>query len=123
MEKVDKRNWKIVYSNYAGIEKKAIELVYKEMGSIILRDKGRYTIHTLECEKAEKAILNKNAVVIGKYDENEIIRKFIKEEEIPHDGYVVKVIDNPENPDWKLVLITAKNQIEALQERIFKGNP
>ena len=45
-----KRNWKILYSNYSGLEKKAIELISAEVGKYILRDKGVYTLHTLAVE-------------------------------------------------------------------------
>ena len=106
---MDKRNWKIVFSSYSGMEKKAVELIYKEMGALILRDQNRYTIHVLECENAKTASLNKNSVVIGLYDENTIIQRFIEKEEIKENGYVVKVIDNPETEGLKLVLITAKD--------------
>lgn len=108
---MDKRNWKIIYSDYSGAEKKAVEFIYKEMGSYILRDKGVYTIHVLACEQEKKAIITGNAVVLGTYDESAIIRKYIGEEEIQKDGYVVKVMDNPEVEGCKLVLITAKEKI------------
>ena len=55
-DKIDKRNWKIIYSDYSGMEKKAVELVSKEMGALILRDKGVYTIHVLACEKQSSPI-------------------------------------------------------------------
>ena len=45
------RNWKLIYGSYAGLEKKAIELINKEMGALILRDPGRYTIHVLPLEQ------------------------------------------------------------------------
>lgn len=106
----DKRNWKVVYSDYSGMEKKAVELVSKELGAQILRDKGVYTIHVLACEPESKSVLDKNAVVIGTYEESTVIRTYISENEILKDGYVVKVMDNPENPEYKLVLITAKNK-------------
>ena len=107
---MNKRNWKIIYSDYSGGEKKAVELVSKEMGSFILRDKGNYVIHVLSCEKEGKAVIDKNVVVIGTYEESAIIRTYIKEEEIKEDGYVVKVMDNPKLPECKLVLITAKDK-------------
>lgn len=91
------------------MEKKAVELIYKEMGALILRDQGQYTIHVLECEKAETAIIDKNSVVIGLYNENLIIQRYIERTEIKEDGYVVKVIDNPEMEGLKLVLITAND--------------
>lgn len=112
-KKFDKRNWKIIYSDYSGMEKKAVELVSKELGGLILRDKGVYTIHVLACEKECNTVIDKNVVVIGTYNESDIIKKYIKEEEIPCDGYVVKVMDNPENSELKIALITAKEKREV----------
>ena len=105
---MDKRNWKIIYTSYSGLEKKAIELVSKEMGAYILRDNGIYTIHVLPCENVKTAVIDKNVVVIGLHEENEIIQKYISADEIANDGYVVKVMTNPENPELKMALITAK---------------
>ena len=105
---MDKRNWKIVYTSYCGMEKKAVELVSREMGAYILRDNGIYTIHVLPCENAKCAVIDKNAVVIGLYNENALIQKYVSADEIKEDGYVVKVMDNPENTQFKLAIITAK---------------
>ena len=113
MQNADKRNWKIVYSNYEGLEKKAIDLVYSELGSYILRDAGQYALHVLACERVDKATLDKNAVIIGTYDANPFIREYIKEEEIPEDGYVVKVCDSKETEGLKVALITAKKPTEV----------
>ena len=104
-----KRNWQILYSNYTGMEKKAVELISREMGSQILRDTGIYTIHVLACMQAENGLPEQNAVVIGLYRENELIRNYIAESDIAPDGYVVKVMDRPDAPGLKLVLITAKD--------------
>lgn len=108
-----KRNWKIIYSNYSGAEKKAVELLTREVGGLVLRDSGIYTIHVLACEHASDAVIDKNAIVVGTYDENPAIQKYIEKSEIPENGYVVKVIDNPENADLKLALITAHNPREV----------
>lgn len=112
-DKIDKRNWKIIYSDYSGMEKKAVELVSKEMGALILRDKGVYTIHVLACEKEENAVIDKNVIIIGRYSESDYIKKYIKEDEIPQDGYVVNVMDNPENPELKIAIITAREKREV----------
>ncbi len=101
---MDKRNWKIIYHTYSGMEKKAVELISKEMGAQILRDQGRYTLHVLPCEKEKNAVLDRNAVVVGLHEESALIQKHIKAEEIRPDGYVVKVTDHD---GFKLVLITA----------------
>ena len=104
--KVEKRSWKILYSDYSGMEKKAVELLSTEMGKIINRDKGVYTLHVLPCEKLG-AKADKNAVMIGKYADSDIIRNLVSGSEIPKNGYLIKVVDNPENSDYKIVVITA----------------
>ncbi len=108
-----KRNWQIVYSKYTGCEKKAVELLSGEMGSLICRDAGRYTLYTIPCVIADTAVVNKNSVIIGTYDCNPIIKKYIAKVEIPDDGYVIKVMDNPENPELKLVILTALSPREV----------
>ena len=108
---MEKRSWQIVYSNYQGLQKKAVDLVYEELGSYILRDKGVYTLHVMPCLK-EPCEITANAVVISKYDDSEIIKKYIQKSEIKECGYVVKVFDNPENKEFKLVLITANRDID-----------
>ncbi len=104
---VNKRNWKIVYNDYTGMQKKAVELVSREMGAQILRDAGIYTIHVLPCEPETDAARTTNTVVIGLYEQSATIRRYIAAEEVKPDGYVVKVMDDPDTPDQKLVLITA----------------
>lgn len=110
---MDKRNWELIYTDYKGPVKKAVELIYKEMGALILRDNGVYTFHTLACKQTNELPKNKNAVVVGCYSDSEILKTFIKPDEIPEDGYVVKVMGNPKNRKYKLVLITAVNPREV----------
>jgi len=107
---MDKRNWKVLFSDYSGMEKKAVELVSTEMGRFLNRDKGVYRIHVFACEQSVTLPTDCNAVVIGLYDTNELVRKFIKKDEIPESGFVVKVMDNPENEALKLAVITADTQ-------------
>ncbi|MBO5370219.1 MAG: hypothetical protein J6B23_06035, partial [Clostridia bacterium] len=107
-----KRNWKILYSNYSGLEKKAIELISAEVGKYILRDKGVYTLHTLAVEPITEKF-EKNIIVIGKYDDNVLIQKYIKKDEIPSNGYCVKVIPNPDDENLKIALITAFEPINV----------
>ncbi len=101
-----KQNWKVVYANYCGMEKKAIELISAEAGKYICRDKGVYALHVLPCEKFGCKI-DGNVIAIGIYGENEFAQQLIQRDEIPENGYVVKAADNPVNPDWKVIVITA----------------
>ncbi len=103
------RDWKILYSNYDGLEKKAIELVSTEVGGTILRDPGKYTIHVLACEKAEEENVCGNCIIIGQYDGNALVRKYVQKNEIPDNGYVVKVLDDPDDAAHKLAVITAND--------------
>lgn len=109
---MDKRNWKIIYENYSGAEKKALDLISTEMGSVICRDSGVYTLYVMPCEK-EGAKLDKNTVVIGTYDKSRTVQKYVKREEIPENGYLVKVTDNAENGDLKTVIITGLTPINV----------
>lgn len=106
---MNKRNWKVVYSDYSGMEKKAIELVSSELGSHLNRDSAVFTLHVLPCIKTTE-ITDFNAVVIGCYDTSELVRKYIAKDEIPENGYIVKVIDNPENENLKIMLVAANDQ-------------
>lgn len=106
------RNWKLVYTACCGMEQKALELLYREMGALMLRERGRYTIYTMRCESVQEALQTpweQNAVVIGLYDDNPIIQRSIQKSEIPPDGYVLRVMANPDQPTCQLVLITAND--------------
>lgn len=107
------RNWKIVYSSYEGVEKRAVEFVSREIGSMILRDPGIYSVHVIACEKAG-CPLDKNAIVIGRREENEVLNRFLKAEDVPAGGYIVRIIDNPDAPGCQLVLIAGDTSSAVL---------
>ena len=98
------RNWTIVYSSYAGVEKRAVEFLSAELGNYILRDPGVYSVHALACVKAGEGFAG-NAVVLGCWSENALLRRLIRKEEVPENGYLVRVTDNPDAPGCQLVLI------------------
>ena len=110
---MDKRNLKIIYSRYEGPEKKALELVYREVEEVVLRDGDRYVHHVLACERAETAVLDKNAIILGVYDENPFLQRYIDKNEIPEGGYLVRVMDDPEAPDRKLLLVAAHTPVNV----------
>lgn len=119
------KNWKIIYSSYEGVQKRAVELLSKEIGDLLLRDPGVYSVHTLACEKVG-APVDKNAFIIGTLAENELLRKYLSREDIPARGYCVRVIDNPDNPDLQLVLIagdTAEAVLWGVIDFIDDGVP
>ncbi len=108
------RDWEIIYSSAEGVELRAMELLYGEVGNCILRDQGVYGLHVLTCRKADRTLPEKNAFVIGTPEENPLLRRFIRDEEIPANGYRIRIIANPEQEGRQLVLIAGKGACEVL---------
>ena len=104
---MDKHDIKIIYSRYAGPEKQALRLLSREIGEVVTRDAGKYILHVLACEDVRTATLDKSAVLLGVYDEHPLVRRFVAREEIPEGGYLVKVMDDPDAPERKLLIVTA----------------
>ena len=100
----NKRNWKIYYTDYSGVVRRAVEFVSAQMGELILRDAGIYSIHVTAVEKLNE-ISHENAVILGTYDSHPFFEQFISKDEIKKDGFTVKVIDNPSKKEHQLVLL------------------
>lgn len=101
-------SWKIIYSRFEGVERRAVELLSREIGEQVLRKPEVYTLHVLPCEKeTDKTEIPACAVVVGTYAESGIIRKYINKEEISENGYIVKVVRNPLCIEGSIVLISA----------------
>ena len=100
----EKRNWTIYYTNYSGVEKRAVELVSREMGTFTVRDPGVYCVHVLPVQKFVGEITG-NAVIIGTFDSDPIFAKYIDRVQVPENGYVLCVTDNSEMLDAQLVLL------------------
>ena len=102
-------SWKVVYTKYEGLLIKAINLLNCEIGKLLIREEGKYTLHVLPMEMDKTDVnFEKNVFLIGCIQDSETIQKFISEEEIPQNGYILKVIDNPQNPNYSLVIFTAR---------------
>lgn len=97
-------NWKIIYSKYEGPQKRALELISEEIGRYIAREPGIYSFGTVACEQSGD-IAAENTIILGTYGDNRYFGDYLSPEDIPENGYVVRVTDNPLNPDVKLALI------------------
>lgn len=104
--------WKIIYSSpYEGVVKRAVHLLSKEAGKLLIREEGVYRIYVLPCEK-EGCDVSKNAFFIGRYEDSPTIQKYVSAEEIKPGGHLVKVVRNPEIDDGRFVLLTAHSAQE-----------
>lgn len=103
--------WKIIYTSYEGVAKRAINLLSKEVGKYIIRENGVYRIYVLPCEK-EGGNISKNAFLVSCYKESKIIQKYVEPNEVPAEGFLVKVIPNPNNTEGRIVILTAHTEQE-----------
>ena len=122
-------DWKIIYTKYEGITKKAIQLLSKEAGGLIIREPNVYSIYVLPCEK-EGAPISKNAFFVGCYNDSPLIQKYVKEDELLENGFLVKVIKNPADQDGRFVILTANDEqnifyavVSFLDDYIFEHAP
>ena len=105
------KSWQIVYSNFTGIQRRAIEFLNTELSKYLLRSAEACEYHTLPILKQAKNLsLDKNAIILSTYEDSLFLPRYIKKEEVPQDGYLLKVIDNPTSPQHSLVLITATKE-------------
>ena len=98
-------DWKIIYTNYAGPEKRAVNFLSKEAGKMLIREPNVYRIYVLPCEK-EGCAVSKNAFFVGCYENSPAIRALVAAEEVPAEGFLVKVIPNPEDAEGRFVILT-----------------
>ncbi len=97
MKQID---WKIIYSSYEGEAKRAIEFISREAGKNIIRQQGEYLLYVLPCEK-EGSKKTKNVFFISCYEESDEIKKFVSPNEVPGDGFLVKVVENPDDSEGR----------------------
>ena len=103
--------YKIIYSRYDGISRRAVDFLNKELSKLLIREEGVYVLYVLptECE-ADSPKIPDNAFVVGLYNESELIRGFISEDEMGDNSYFYKVVRNPENEEGAIALITAREE-------------
>jgi hypothetical protein len=65
----------------------------------------------LPCEK-EGCAVSQNAVIVGCYEESALIQSYVLPEEVPADGFLVRIIENPEDKDGRLVILTSHTEQE-----------
>ncbi|MBO5927207.1 MAG: hypothetical protein J6Q38_06630 [Clostridia bacterium] len=70
-----------------------------------------YQIYVLPCEK-ERCSISKNAFRVSLYDDSKTIQQFVSKSEILKDGFLVKVVKNPNDEDGRFVILTANSEQE-----------
>ncbi len=104
-------SWKIVYTEFSGMTRRAVELVSSELGEAVTRTEGIYSLHVLPLEKeTDLTELSVNTVLIGEYEKSRLIASFITEEEISAHSYIIKVVKNPCYEGGAVVAITSKEE-------------
>ncbi len=120
MENEKQTSWEIVYSDYSGAEREAVKLLSLEAGRYLIRKEGVYTLYVLPCRKEHKAV---NSFIIGTFDKNKLIGKYVKDEQIPDDGFLVR---SYKEENGYVIIITAhesKRLIDGVLSLINDGLP
>jgi len=104
-------DWKIIYTKYEGLTERTVRFLSKEVGGLLIREPNVYRIYVLPCEK-EGCQVSKNAFFVGCYNESAEIQKYVAEEDVPQDGFLVKVMKNPKDKDGRFVILTAHSEEE-----------
>jgi len=105
-------DWKIIYSSEGQIVSRALQLLYKEAGQNLIREAGVYRLYVLPCEK-EGSEYAKNTILLGLCEDSSEIPKYVDASEIPKEGFAVKVMENPVDPEeGRIVILTAHREEE-----------
>ena len=104
-------SWQLIYNNYSGIEKRAVEFLSREFGKYIIREDSEYILHVLPCvnESCVREI-EENAVILGVFGESKSVEKYLTEEDLAGCDYLVKAIENPSNPEATIFIVAAKEE-------------
>ena len=86
------KSWQIVYEVYEGVEKHAVSFLSGELCKYIARVPSVYTLYVVPCVQATEENADKNTIILAAYDENETIRKYISEKDIPENGWLIKTM-------------------------------
>ncbi len=104
-------SWEIIYTSFSGMSRRAVEFLNKEMGQYVLRQLGEYSIHVLPINKeTDNQTIENSAIVISLYNDSKLIQKYVKPNEFKENGFILRVIDNPDKPNNSIVLITASDE-------------
>ena len=101
-----KTAWQIIYNRYEGMQAKALQLLSAEVGYRVTRDPGVYTLYVLPCLKESSVLPEKCAIIIGRREESALLQQYIKPEEVPEDGYCIRVMKNPMDETYRWILIS-----------------
>ena len=104
--------WKIVYGSAEATEGRAVELLTSDVGNILLREPGVYATHVLPAWRASvDPATNGNAFVIGTLADNPVLARYLKPNEVPLGGYLVRTVAEG---DRDLVLIAGDDPTATL---------
>lgn len=102
----DKKSaWEIIYNRYEGMQAKAMQLLSAEVGYRVTRDPGVYTLYVLPCRRECEGLPEKCAIIIGTSAESKLLQTYIREDEVPRDGYCLRVMKNPADAAYNWILI------------------
>lgn len=98
--------WKIVYGRFEGIEANAVKMLYAGV--------SREVPYVLTAESSDDCSSDVSLLVVGTRQSNSLLRELTCSEEIPEDGFLVRIMDSPFQPERQVALLAGSTERETL---------
>ena len=99
--------WQIVCGSYTGAQQHAVDMLY---GTV-----KEYVPYILTAATADTANTDSHSLIlVGTREDNPLIAQLVAEADIPADGFLVKIMDSPFNPDRQIALLAGKTSVQTI---------
>ncbi len=100
--------WEIRCGSYQGPEQRAVEMLYAGVAAMV-----PYILVAAQveqaCENSDPSLL-----LVGTYTSNALIAQVVQQDEIPQEGYLVKVTKSPFAKDRQIVVLAGSDAAQTL---------
>ena len=92
-------SWKVVYSSAQGPHGRALQTLTERLGNYFLRTMHYSTALVLPLEKAGGPVVKTkhDMIIVGELADNPVMAKYVKAEDIPEDGYLIRTFHENEH--------------------------
>ena len=100
--------WKVICGEYRGPEQRAAELLYAGVSREVPY------ILTAECAAGTTDTQSASLLLIGTRQSNPLLAQLVRQEEVPQDGYLVRVAASPFTPGRQVALLVGSGPAQAI---------
>lgn len=100
--------WEIRCGDYSGIEKSATEMLYGSISALVPY------ILVADIAKSCNEQIASSLILVGTYESNPLISQVIQQNEVPANGYLVKVTESPFCENRQVAVLAGSDKAQAL---------